>query len=136
MNLTAGTVRVLHGKGNKATTRGFHPSATNALARWLDTCHRLGIGRGPLFCTLTGGRVHPQYVRNLLHRLGARAGIDKRVHPRCLRHTFAWELERAGTPVTTISALLGHSGIAVTARYLAHLTNHQAVTALAAVDLP
>ena len=75
-------------------------------------------------------------MRNLLHRLGAKAGIDKRVHPRCLRHTFAWELERAGTPVTTISALLGHSGIAVTARYLAHLTNHQAVTALAAVDLP
>jgi hypothetical protein len=35
-----------------------------------------------------------------------------------------------------ISSLLGHSGIAVTARYLAHLTNHQAVAALAAVDLP
>ena len=25
VNLTAGTVRVLHGNGNKATTRGFHP---------------------------------------------------------------------------------------------------------------
>ena len=127
---------MLHGKGNKATTRGFHPSATDALARWIDTRRQLGIRRGPLFCTLAGGPVHPQYVRNLLHRLGAKAGVDKRVHPHGLRHTFAWELERAGTPVTTISALLGHSGIAVTARYLAHLTNRQAVTALAAVDLP
>jgi integrase len=35
-----------------------------------------------------------------------------------------------------ISKLLGHSSVAVTARYLDHLTNHQAVTALAAADLP
>jgi hypothetical protein len=32
--------------------------------------------------------------------------------------------------------LLGHSSIAVTARYLEHLTNHQAVTMLGGVDLP
>jgi hypothetical protein len=32
--------------------------------------------------------------------------------------------------------LLGHSSIAVTARYLAHLSNHQAISALEAVDLP
>jgi site-specific recombinase XerD len=136
INLSEHTVRVLHGKGDKATTRGFHPSATDTLARWMDTRRDLGVRHGPLFCTLAGGPVHPQYVRNLLHRLGARAGVDKRVHPHGLRHTFAWELERAGTPVTTISALLGHSGTATTARYLAHLTNRQAVTALAAADLP
>jgi integrase len=36
----------------------------------------------------------------------------------------------------TISKLLGHSSIAVTSRYLDHLTNDQAVRTLAAVDLP
>lgn len=45
-------------------------------------------------------------------------------------HTFAVELEQAGTPVTVISKLLGHSTIVVTARYLDHLTNGAAVTAL------
>jgi site-specific recombinase XerD len=135
VNLDAHTVRVLHGKGDKATTRGFHPSATDTLARWLDT--RKGVaGRGPLFCTLSGGPIHAQYVRLMLHRLAAAAGIEKRVHPHGLRHTFAWELEQAGVPVSVISALLGHSSIAVTARYLNHLTNHQAVSALEAVDLP
>ncbi|MGH3236189.1 MAG: tyrosine-type recombinase/integrase [Streptosporangiaceae bacterium] len=134
VSLAAHAVRVLNGKGGKATTRGFHPSADDALARWLDA--RRQYGRGPLFCTLAGGPLHPQYVRNLLHRLGAAAGVDKRVHPHGLRHSFAWELEQAGTPVSVISALLGHSGIAVTARYLAHLSNHQAVSALAAVELP
>jgi site-specific recombinase XerD len=128
--------RVLHGKGNKATTRGFHPSADDALARWIDTRKDLGLRNGPLFCTLDGGPLSDRYVRNLLHRLGAGAGIEKRVHPHGLRHTFAVELEQAGEPVTTISKLLGHSSIAVTARYLDHLTNDQAVAALAAIELP
>jgi integrase/recombinase XerD len=135
VSLTAHTVRVLHGKGDKATTRGFHPSATDALARWLDTRRQLG-GRGPLFCTLAGGPLSGQYVRNLLHRLGSRAGIDKRVHPHGLRHTFADELRRAGVDVVVISKLLGHSSVAVTSRYLDHLGNHQAVAALEAAGLP
>ena len=135
VNLAAHTVRVLHGKGDKATTRGFHPSAIDALARWLDVRRQLS-GRGPLFCTLRGGPLSGQYVRNLLHRLGAAAGIDKRVHPHGLRHTFAWELEQARVPITVISALLGHSSVAVTARYLNHLSNNQAIEALEAVELP
>ncbi len=53
-----------------------------------------------------------------------------------MRHTFAVELEAAGTPATTISKLLGHSSVAVTARYLDHLTNRQAVTALESAELP
>jgi integrase/recombinase XerC len=89
INLTAHTVRVLHGKGDKATTRGFHPSATDALARWIDTRRGLGIRSGPLFCTLAGGPLHPQYVRNLLHRLGTRADLSKRVHPHGLRHILS-----------------------------------------------
>ena len=54
----------------------------------------------------------------------------------CVRHTFAWELEQARVPITVISALLGHSSIAVTARYLNHLSNNQAIEALEAVELP
>jgi hypothetical protein len=36
----------------------------------------------------------------------------------------------------TISKPLGHSSIAVTSRYLDHLTNAQAVTVLEQIDLP
>lgn len=135
IDLKRHSIRVLHGKGDKATTRGFHPSATDALARWIDTRRELGL-RGPLFCTLQGGALHPQYARNLLKRLGAQAGVDKRVHPHGLRHTYAVELEQAGLPVSKISKLLGHSSIAVTSRYLDHLSNDQAVAALDDIDLP
>ena len=36
VDLARHSLRVLHGKGDKATTRGFHPTATDALARALD----------------------------------------------------------------------------------------------------
>jgi site-specific recombinase XerD len=136
VDLKRHTCRVLHGKGDKATVRGFHPTATDALARWIDMRKALGLRNGPLFCTLDGEAVQAPYVRNLLGRLAAKADIDKRVHPHGLRHTFADELRAAGVDVVVISKLLGHSSIAVTSRYLDHLTNHQAVTALEAVDLP
>jgi site-specific recombinase XerD len=136
VDLKRHTCRVLHGKGDKATVRGFHPSATDALARWIDTRKGLGLRNGPLFCTLDGGAMSDRYVRNLLHRLAAEAGIEKRVHPHGLRHTFADELRSAGVDVVTISKLLGHSSISVTSRYLDHLTNAQAVAALEGVDLP
>ena len=137
VDLDKHTVRVLHGKGNKATTRGFHPSATDALARWIDVRRQLGLnGRPPLFCTLDGEPIYAQYVRALLGRLADKAGIEKRVHPHGFRHTFAVELEMAGTPVTVISKLLGHSSTAVTSRYLDHLSNAQAVAVLEGVSLP
>ena len=132
------SIRLLDTKSGRPQTRGFHPSADDALARWLDTRRALGIGNHGrrLFCTLEGGPLSDDYVRGLLHRLGAKADLDKRVHPHGLRHTFATELEAAGTPVTVISKLLGHSSVAVTSRYLDHLTNAGAVSALQAAELP
>ena len=136
VDLAKHSIRLLDTKSGHAQTRGYHPSADDALARWLDTRKAIGIKNGRLFCTLEGGPVSDDYVRGLLKRLARKAGIEKRVHPHGLRHTFAVELEAAGTPVTTISKLLGHSSVAVTARYLDHLTNSQAVAALGSVELP
>ena len=136
ISLEQHTARVLHGKGDRATVRGFHASADDARARWLEHRKGLGLRNGPLFCTLDGGQLSDRYVRDLLKRLAAKAGIEKRVHPHGLRHTFADELRRSGLDVVTISKLLGHSSIAVTSRYLDHLTNGQAVSALQGASLP
>jgi site-specific recombinase XerC len=88
-----GTIRVLHGKGNRARTIGLDPGAMAVVQRWADTRRAAGIRGGTLFCTLAGGRVSDKYVRALLGRLAARAGVDKRVHPHGFRHTHAVELE-------------------------------------------
>jgi integrase/recombinase XerD len=58
------------------------------------------------------------YVRDMLKRLKARAGLEKRVHPHGLRHTHAAELVREGVPINVIGDQLGHSSLAVTDRYL------------------
>jgi site-specific recombinase XerD len=137
IDLANRSIRLLDTKSGKPQTRGFHPGADDALARWLERRATLSLPKGAaLFCTLDGSSVSDDYVRVMLKRLAVKAGIEKRVHPHGLRHTFAVQLEAAGTPVTVISKLLGHSSVAVTATYLDHLTNHQAVSALAAVDLP
>jgi site-specific recombinase XerD len=130
------SARVLHGKGDKATVRGFHASADDALIRWIDARKALGVKGGPLFCTLDGGPLSDRQVRDMLKRRAAKAGIDKRVHPHGLRHTYAEELLRAGADVVTIQKLLGHTSVAVTARYLDHLTNGEAIDRLQLLDLP
>lgn len=136
MDMTANSIRLLDTKSGHAQTRGFHPSAGDAVARWVDVRRARGIRGGRLFCTLAGGEVSDDYVRGMLRRLAADAGITKRVHPHGLRHTFAVELLNGGADIVTISKLLGHSSVAVTARYLDHLTNHQAVAALQGIQLP
>lgn len=122
------SVRVLHGKGNRARTAGIDPDALALVQRWLDTRKGRGInGRAPLFCTLDGRPLQTAYVRSLLKRKAAAAGIEKRVHPHGLRHTHATELAAEGTPINVISAQLGHASSATTARYLDHIGAHQVV---------
>lgn len=145
------TARVLHGKGNASTGKGassggtagksvvygFHSSADDAIMRWIDRRKALSLANGPLFCTLDGKPLSSKYVREMLHRKARAAlGEGRRVTPHTLRHTYASELAAAGVPVTAISKLLGHSSIAVTHRYLDHLTNGEAVEALQAAELP
>lgn len=136
VNLAKHSIRLLDTKAGEPQTRGFHSLADDALIRWLDMRRARGYRNGPLFCTLDGQPLSRQYVSALLKRLAAEAGIEKRVHPHGLRHTFAAELESSGTPIAVISKLLGHKSIATTVRYLDHLTNGQAVKALQAVSLP
>jgi len=70
------------------------------------------------------------YVRVMLKRLGARAGIDKRVHAHGLRHTHAAQLRAEGVDIAIISRQLGHSSIATTARYLDHIAPTAVIEAM------
>ena len=126
-----GTVTVLRGKGGKRRVVALDDGAARYLDRWLDRRHHLGMnGHQTVFCTLTGDPLDPSYVRHLLKRLGAKAGIQKRVHPHQLRHTHAAELAREGVPVNVVQQQLGHSSLATTSVYLAHIAPAERVEQL------
>lgn len=117
-----GSLRVLHGKGDRSREAGLDPAAFALLDAWLAARAKLPVGRSaPVFCTLKGRPLDPEDVRTMLHRKGEQAGIGKRVHPHSFRHTFACELRREGVDVGVISKALGHSSIATTTRYLDHI---------------
>ena len=65
----AGTVTVLHGKGDKRRTVGLDPAAFAVLEQWIARRATLRLnGRQPLLCTLDGAPVKDAYVRALLPR--------------------------------------------------------------------
>jgi integrase len=123
------TIRVRHGKGDKARTVGLDGQAWAVLRTWLDVRATLGQvdQSSPLFCTLSGGPLSSRYVRELLPRLAKSAAIDKRCHFHGLRHTMAFELASEGVPMHLIQQQLGHSNLAITSRYISHLNPAETV---------
>lgn len=133
VDLSAGEVHVLAGKGGRRRVVALLPEAVPYLERWLDVRGALGLnGRHPLFCSISeGGNARAKagatsrgralsrpYVAQMLVRLAQRAGIEKRVHPHGLRHTHAHLLALRGAMVSDIRDQLGHSSLATTSRYL------------------
>ncbi len=118
VDLSAGTVRVLHGKGDKARTAWLDPDASAHVARWLDARRKLGLRNGQLLCGLDGRPWTPQAAREALYRAARKAGLEKRVHPHRLRHSHAAELALEGVPTPVIQQQLGHANLAARDRYL------------------
>lgn len=133
----AGTLNVRHGKGDQQRTVGMDDAAFALLELWLERRRKLGlVRRRHVFCTLHGSQLTASYVRHLLPRLGLKAGLpaDKRVHAHALRHTHAYELLAEGKRLDVISGQLGHSSLATTHRYLAHIAPHDRVQAVRGRD--
>lgn len=119
----ARTIRVLHGKGDKARTTAADRHELAVLDEWFEIRPKSEL----IFCTRKGGPIAQSYVRRALPKLAKKAGVERRVHAHMFRHTFAVELSRAGVPVRDIQQLLGHSSLATTSVYLASLSPEEAL---------
>jgi len=69
-------------------------------------------------------------VAQLLRTAAWNAGIEKRVYPHLLRHSFAtWQLSRGMNPIQ-LAQILGHSSLAMIQTVYAHLSPQDAHAAL------
>jgi len=62
--------------------------------------------------------ITPGGIRAMVKRYAVRAGIEQRVHPHMLRHSFAVHRLKAGANLRSIQKALGHSSLTTTQIYL------------------
>ena len=70
-----------------------------------------------IFAKTDGQPVSAQAARAYLRLMLKKAGIDKKISPHKLRHTYATNLLNTGAELVDIKALLGHESIATTQIY-------------------
>ncbi|CAN5210078.1 tyrosine recombinase XerC [soil metagenome] len=124
VDLEGKTLKVF-GKGSKERLIPLNESAWKAVDDWLWIrknyeleAIEFGLGAdAPLFPGRRGGRISRRTVQYLVQKAVRVAGLDRRISPHKLRHTFATSLYGEAVDLRDIQELLGHSNIASTSVY-------------------
>ena len=108
------------GKGAKERIVFLGKPAMAALQAYIEQGrpHLLrGTTTDALFLNRSGGRLTTRSVMNILKKYSRMAGLEKRVTPHTLRHTFATHLLDGGADLRSVQELLGHARLATTQVY-------------------
>jgi site-specific recombinase XerD len=112
-------LRVEQGKGKKDRNGMLSPRLLELLREWWlvgQPTTWLFPGRDPLLPITT------RQLYRVVRDTAAAVGIEKRVSPHTLRHSFATHLLEQGVDIRVIQVALGHSKLDTTARY-AHVAS-------------
>lgn len=110
----SGRVTILAGKNDRDRVLWLQDHLLEASQRWLELRPSAG---DYLFCTLGGAPLIDRYIREFVGRYATKGGIKKRVHPHCLRHTFATDLLSETKDIRLVQKALGHASVATTMIY-------------------
>ena len=103
------SVRVI-GKGDQERLAPLPGAFGAVFGFWLKDRNRAE----PVFAKADGKPLSPQAARAYLRGMLQKAGIDKKISPHKLRHTYATNLLNAGAERVDIQALLDHESISTT----------------------
>jgi len=126
-DLDSREVRV-RGKGAKERIVLMGKPAAGALDAYLKQGRLELLGdrkNQALFLNRYGERLTERMVQKILDKYAAKVGIEKKVHPHTLRHTFATHLLDGGADLRVVQELLGHANLSSTQIYT-HVTKSQA----------
>jgi len=118
LDLMSGKLMVRQGKGAKDRTLWIGEANIDQLRTWRE--RQVGsCGGDPdhVFTTLRGDPLSNRYVQAMVARYVKRAGIEKRVSPHTLRHTFATDLYADTLKIRLVQKVLGHSDLSTTMIY-------------------
>lgn len=119
LNINQGVVRVL-GKGGKERLVPLGEHALDWLGRYLakGRAKLLKGGRcNAVFVTARGAGMTRQAFWHAVKRHAATAGIERKLSPHVLRHSFATHLLNHGADLRVVQLLLGHSDLSTTQIY-------------------
>lgn len=111
------TVRIT-GKGGKTRVVPVGKAALGAVAAWVRLRGQLApLEEKALFVSKKGGRISPRSVQQRLRQWALRQGVNSRVHPHMLRHSFASHILESSGDLRAVQELLGHADISTTQIY-------------------
>jgi integrase/recombinase XerC len=120
VDVRQGQIRVW-GKGAKERLALLGEPACRALRHYIQDGRPKQIKENKptnaLFLNRLGGRLSTRSVSNILDKYAKLAGLDRRVTPHIMRHTFATHLLDGGADLRTVQELLGHVDLSSTQIY-------------------
>jgi integrase/recombinase XerD len=126
LDLEAGILRA-RGKGSKERIVPIGSKAIGALTVYLERGRPRLVGLHPephVFVNLRGGGLTRQGLYKIVRRYARAAGLEHRMSPHTLRHTFATHLLTGGCDLRSLQEMLGHADIGTTQIYT-HLSTER-----------
>jgi integrase/recombinase XerC len=114
---------LVRGKGRKERLVPVGDHALTAVKNYLEKRGELTKKKvedpveKPLFISRVGTRLTPRSLGRIVDKYVCLSGINRKIGPHTLRHTFATHLMDAGADLRIIQELLGHESLSTTQKY-------------------
>jgi integrase/recombinase XerD len=113
------------GKGKKERMVPIYPGAAHSVDEYVKDVRPRFVHNGAekaLFVNQRGERLTRQGLWQILKGYAKSTGIERRITPHTLRHSFATHMLNGGADLRSVQELLGHANISTTQIYT-HLTS-------------